>query len=92
MFISGNRRKNHQKWGPEPKDFATIPVGPETISPEFAGFPLKSLKMQLRISLKLHLLLLGAIKKSKNIFKRFPIIFRTKLGCGFWNKAIFLEL
>ena len=39
LFISGNRRKNHQKWGPEPKDFATIPVGPETISPEFACFP-----------------------------------------------------
>ena len=34
LFISGNRRKNHQKWGPEPKDFATIPVGPETLVPK----------------------------------------------------------
>ena len=34
LFISGNRRKYHQKWGPEPKDFATIPVGPETLVPK----------------------------------------------------------
>ena len=76
MFISGNRRKYHEKWGPEPKDFATIPVGPETISPEFACFPLKSLKMQLRISVFGDLLFIATIIHSGNTSKKCARKFR----------------
>ena len=79
LFISGNRRK-YQKWGPAAKDFATIPVGPETIFPDFARFPLKSLKMQLRISVILHLLFYTRISVKINLTRIFPIRFCTFLS------------
>ena len=66
-----------------------FPLVPKRWSRKYYEIALKSLKMQLRISIKIYLLFVTTIKNSKNTCKRFARKFRRGWQIAFLKKIVY---